>query len=229
MKILITGASKGIGFFLFQKFHADGYEVYGTYNSTSPGVEYEKFFTKVDMSVEEEILNWITRSVNSEDQIVLINCASANYNVIARKANPDKWGDLIDVNLVGTFRAINALLPLMHEKGFGRIINLSSVLSQRGVAGTSAYAASKAALAGMAKTIAVENAKNNITINNLNLGYFNIGMTLNDIPADVLEGIKAQIPMQKLGDPENIYNAVKFLISSDYITGTSIDINGGLY
>ncbi len=229
MKILITGASKGIGLFLMQKLHEESYCVHGTYYSTLPPDELIPYCTKIDIGDDKQVSGWIQGIVSSEDEIVLINCASSNYNVIARKADVKKWSELINVNLLGAFRAINAVLPFMHAKGFGRIINLSSVLAQKGSAGTSAYAASKAALGGMTKSIAIENAKNNITINNLNLGYFNIGMTLNDIPYPVLEQIKTQIPMQKLGDPDNIYNAIKFLIKSDYVTGTSIDINGGLF
>lgn len=228
MKILISGASKGIGFFLFQRFFDLGFVVYGTYSSTLPHKKYEQYFTKVDISDTEQVESWIQNSVNEEDDIVLINCAGINYNAIARKADVEKWKHLIDVNLIGTFRTIHAVLPFMHEKKYGRIINFSSVLAQKGIPGTSAYAASKSALWGMTKTIATENAKNNITINNINLGYFDIGMTLTDVPDTLREDIKAQIPSHKLGDPENIYQVVKFFIDSDYTTGTSIDINGGL-
>ena len=228
MKILITGASKGIGFFLFEKFYNANHSVFGTYSSTSPKSEYKSYFTKVDIRNTQEVQSWVNSCVNQDDDVVLINCASSNYNSIARKADVEKWKELIDINLIGTFRAINAVLPFMYEKGFGRIINLSSVLSKKAVQGTSAYAASKAALTGMIKSIAVENAKKNITINNINLGYFNLGMTLSDVPENVLEEIKKQIPKQEFGNPENIYNAIQFFIASDYITGTSVDINGGL-
>jgi NAD(P)-dependent dehydrogenase (short-subunit alcohol dehydrogenase family) len=97
------------------------------------------------------------------------------------------------------------------------------------VPGTSAYAASKSALWGMTKAIAVENASKGITINNLNLGYFNIGM-IEQVSQDVQDSIKKQIPVNnEFGNSMNIYNAINFLFNSPYITGTSIDINGGLY
>ena len=229
MKILITGASKGIGLFLFRKFIADGHTVYGTYSSTLPLNEFKSNFTKVNIGNTEEVNDWIKKSVDRNCEIVLINCAGANYNAIARKADVEKWKELIDINLIGTFRTINAVLPLMYEKGFGRIVNFSSILAQKGVAGTSAYAASKSALWGMTKTIAAENAKNNITINNINLGYFDIGMTLNDVPEFLQIEMKKQIPSNKFGNPEEIYKTVRYIIDSDYITGTSIDLNGGLY
>jgi acetoacetyl-CoA reductase/3-oxoacyl-[acyl-carrier protein] reductase len=116
----------------------------------------------------------------------------------------------------------------MYKKGFGRIINFSSIVAQRGVIGTSAYAASKSALWGMAKAIAAENAQKGITINNINLGYMNAGMTLNEVPENLREEIIQQNPSQKLGDLEDIFKTVKYLIETEYINGTSIDLNGGL-
>ncbi len=229
IKILITGASKGIGKFLLQKFLAENFCVYGTYGLTTPAEDIKAIFTKVDVSNTEQVQTWIRKSVSSEDKIVLINCASINYNAIARKADVEKWKELIDINLIGSFRTINTVLPLMYENGFGRIINFSSILAQKGIVGTSAYAASKSALWGMTKAIAVENAKRGITINNINLGYFNIGMTLNDVPEYLQAEMKKQIPSESFGNPEEIYRTVKYLIESEYITGTSIDLNGGLY
>lgn len=229
LKILITGASRGIGLYLLKQFHAAGYSVYGTYSNTVPEEEYASFFTRVDIGSNEQVKQWVTNTVCTNDQLVLINCAGINYNVLARKAEVDKWKHLIDINLVGTFRAINAVLPYMYDSGYGRIINMSSIVAQKGVPGTSAYAASKAALWGMAKSIAVENAGKGITINNLNLGYYNAGMTLADVPADLLDEIKKQIPGHELGDPENIFKAILFLIDAAYVTGSSIDLNGGLF
>lgn len=228
MKILITGASRGIGLFLMQKLKAEGNQVFGTYNLTEPPNELKEHFAKVDVTDFLHIQKWVNSNCTLNDQIVLINCAGGNYNAVAHKADVEKWKHLIDVNLVGTFSMINAILPLMREKGYGRIINFSSIVAQKGIPGTSAYAASKSALWGMTKAIAAENAKKGITVNNLNLGYFDIGM-ITEVPEQILDGIKKTIPVQQLGNPENIYNAVKFLIDSDYITGTSLDINGGLF
>lgn len=228
MKILITGASKGIGLFLMQRMIVDGHKVCGTYNTTKPEEALIPFFSKVNLVNEKQVVNWIKTVVSLNDKLVLINCAGTNYNVFAHKAKIEKWQHVIDVNLVGTFIAINTVLPYMREKGFGRIINFSSVVAQKGIAGTSAYAASKAALWGLTKSIAVENVSKGITINTLNLGYFNLGMTISDVPELIRKEIKNQIPNHEFGDPHDIYKAVKFLICTPYITGTSIDINGGL-
>ena len=155
MKVLITGASKGIGYFLLKKLVSEGYDVIGTYNSTIPPSEFEQYFSQVDVKDQHQINAWITNSVSKIDEIILINCAGANYNAFAHKADLEKWTNLIEVNLIGTFRIINSVLPIMREKGYGRIINFSSIVAQKGVPGTSAYAASKAALCGMTKSIAV--------------------------------------------------------------------------
>jgi len=227
LTLLITGASKGIGLFLFEKFHAEGNRVFGTYNGTLPPEKYAENFAKVDICSDEQVRAWIEKTVTNNDNIVLINCAASNYNAISRKSEVKKWEELINLNLVGTFRVIREVLPLMYKRNFGRIINFSSVLAQKAIAGTSAYAASKAALWGMSRVIAAENAHRNITVNTLNLGYFALGM-IETVPEKVLQEIKNQLPSGELGSPENIYQAIKFLINSEYTTGTTLDINGGL-
>jgi len=227
MKILITGASGGIGSFIMKRFIAEGEEVFGTYNTSTPSF-FEKYFTKVDIVNDHEIRNWIEAVVQHGDQIVLINCAGVSYNALAHKADKIEWKRVIEVNLIGAFNVIYALLPFMRECNYGRIINFSSVVAQKGIPGTSAYAASKAGIWGLTKSIAAENAKRGITINSLNIGYFNLGM-ISEIPEEILSGIVNMIPVQKLGDPENIFQAVNFLIKADYVNGTSVDINGGLF
>lgn len=228
MKILITGASRGIGLFLMNKLISKGFEVYGTYNKTPPDGDLVKHLTQVNVTDHQQVSSWVTSVANNNDQLIAINCAGTNYNSFAHKADAELWRNVIEVNLIGTFNLINAVLPFMRENGFGRIINFASIVAQKGIPGTSAYAASKSALWGLSKSIAAENAKKGITINNLNLGYFNIGM-ITDVPESILEGIKKTIPSQELGNPENIFNAIIFIIENEYLNGTSLDINGGLF
>ena len=161
------------------------------------------------------------------EEIVLYNCAGANYNALAHKVDIDEWTNVININLIGTFAFINSVLPIMREQKYGRIINFSSVVAQKGIPGTSAYSASKSALWGLAKSIASENANNGITINNLNLGYFNIGM-IENVSKKYQEAILKQIPANQFGNPQEIYNACEFLRNNNYMNGSSIDINGGL-
>jgi NAD(P)-dependent dehydrogenase (short-subunit alcohol dehydrogenase family) len=224
--IIITGASRGIGNYLMGKFIAEEQKVIGFYNNTVPQNHTDNFY-KVDISNENEIKSFISKEMNNLERIILINCAGTNYNSFAHKADTASWINVININLIGTFLIIKNLLTLMRDQEYGRIINLSSVVAQKGVPGTSAYAASKSALWGLTKSIAAENAKKGITINNLNLGYHDIGM-IKEVPEKYHEKIKESIPMGIFGNPENIFSAVKFIIASDYTTGASIDVSGGL-
>ena len=217
----------GIGRYLAEKFMSDKIIVYGTYLNNPP-IEKSKYFSKVNISDFNEIVEWFYKIKPELESVVLLNCAAINYNRYAHKSDLNKWHEVIHVNLLGTFNMIRAILPHMREQNYGRIINFSSVLAQRGVAGTSAYAASKAALWGMSKSIAAENAGKNITINCLNLGYFNLGM-IEHVPEELQDELKKSIPTGDFGDPENIYKAVRFLIETSYVNGSSIDINGGLF
>ena len=226
--LIITGASRGIGKYLFEKFVELGENVYGSYNSTNPETDKVEFFTKVNISNYSDVSDWIENIKSKISKLTLINCAGNNYNSFAHKADVDNWSQVIDVNLTGTFNVIRAVLPIMREEGYGRIINFSSIVAQMGIPGASAYAASKAGLWGMTKSIAVENAAKGITINNLNLGYFDIGM-IKEVPEKFQEIIKEKIPTRHFGNPENIFRAVKFLMETDYINGSSIDINAGLF
>jgi acetoacetyl-CoA reductase/3-oxoacyl-[acyl-carrier protein] reductase len=223
--IIITGASKGIGKFLFDIYSGKRIDVIGTYNTSLHNLSN---LTKLDVTDESQVKEFYQSNSLILNDITLINCAGKNANAITRKFETDIFREIIDVNVIGTFLMIKYALNYMREAGFGRIINFSSVVPQTGVPGTIAYSSSKSAIWGLTKTVAKENAKENITCNCLNLGYFKIGMT-QDIPPKKIETILSSIPMNKFGDPINIYNAIEFLRASDYISGSSIDINGGLF
>ena len=228
MTIFITGASRGIGKFLFEKFSSENAKVFGTYHSENQELGKDKRFFRLDVTSFEEASE-ISETLKSEiEKLVLINCAGNNYNSFAHKASQTEWKNVIDTNLTGTFNVIRAFLPLMRQQNYGRIINFASVVAETGIPGTSAYAASKAGLWGMTRSIAVENASKGITVNNFNLGYFDIGM-INEVSEEYQKIVKQKIPSGKFGDPANIYNAVKFVIKADYMTGSSLDINGGIY
>ena len=224
--IIITSASRGIGKYLFEKFKSEGKEVIGFYNKTVPqNLEQEHY--KIDVTKEDEILQFFENHKDQLNKIILINTAGISYNSFGHKAELNSWKNVFDVNVFGAFNLINGALPIMRENGFGRIINFASVVAQKGVPGTSAYAASKASLWGMSKALAIENGNKNITINNINLGYFNIGM-IEQVPVDYLDTLVQSIPAKRLGTPEEILSTVRFIIDNSYLNGASIDLNGGL-
>lgn len=224
---IITGASRGIGKFLMEKFQSEGQKVIGTYNKTQPDHAGNDFMYKVNIANVDEVKSWIEEIKPQLSQIVLLNCAGINYNAFAHKVDHNKWREVIETNLIGNFNVISAVLPFMRDQNWGRIINFSSVVAQIGVPGTSAYAASKSGMWGLSKAIAAENAKKGITINSLNLGYFDIGM-ISEVPAEFQQIIKSKIPTGNFGNPDNIADAVKFFIKSDYMNGSAMDISAGL-
>ena len=187
-----------------------------------------KAYCKVDVSDSKVVKEMIASVKGLLSQIILLNCAGISYNSFAHKADIERWGRVIDVNLKGSFNVIHEVLPLMREQGYGRIINFSSVIACFPTPGVSAYAASKAGLIGLTKSLAAENASKGITVNAINLGYVNMGMGINDVPVVYQEKIKAQIPAGRFCEPEEVYNTVKYLIQTEYVNGSAIDINGAL-
>ncbi len=226
--IIITGASRGIGQYLFKLFSNSGEDVIGTYNLTKIKNSEKDRLYKVDITNFNEVLNWIRVIEKNLDHVILINCAGKNYNSYAHKADISNWESVIKTNLIGTFNVIRCLLPYMRNQNYGRIINFSSVTAQLPTPGISAYAASKSGLWGMTKSIAAENGSKGVTINNINLGYADIGMGINDVPLEYVNTIKNKIPGGAFCPPDEIFKTVKYLIDSEYINGSSIDINGGI-
>lgn len=225
--IIITGITGGIGNYLYNFFFRNGEDVIGTYHLTKPEGEQYKDCLPLDISDNDQVEKFIKDISLQLKNITLINSAGISYNSFAHKSDIDEWTKVINVNLTGTFYLIRSILPIMREQQYGRIINLSSIVGQTGVMGTSAYAASKAGLNGMIKSIALENAQKSITINNINLGYFKVGM-INTVPDEMQKKIKSKIALNEFGDPEDLLKTIQFIRQTPYLTGSFIDLNGGL-
>jgi len=225
--IIITGASRSIGKYLFEKY-SEIETVFGTYFTTPQRSSLLEKMVKVDISDFNSVSQFYKQIEESLSKITLINCAGISYNSFAHKSDPAEWKKVIDTNLVGTYNMIRVLLPIMREQKYGRIINFSSVVAQKGTPGVSAYAASKSALWGMTKSLCVENGSKNITINNINLGYVNLGMGIEKVPVAYQEIIKEQIPSKAFCEPEEIFSTIEFLRNNSYINGSSVDLNGGI-
>ena len=233
------GASGGLGLEMIDALFEGGYKLALHYNSSYQGLE-EKLakmsssFCKLyqaDITSESDIQTLVKEVHNDFGRLdVLVNAAGITASGMSWKMNASDWDKTMAVNLTGPFLTIKHSLPFMREAGFGRIINISSIVAQTGVIGTSAYAASKAGLIGLVKTISKEVANKNITINNVALGYFGAGM-IHEVPEDIQEEIKAQIPKKAFGNPEELANCILYLCGekASYITGQTINLNGGLY
>jgi NAD(P)-dependent dehydrogenase (short-subunit alcohol dehydrogenase family) len=245
--IILIGASSEIGRSFFSQPHMDhfclkGHKlIIGTYmNNKHPyfpsfidnennmvEVQWNQLDLTDENHIEKLCKNWINQC-SANEKIILIHCAGISINNYVPKTTVIDWDRTFDINVRSAFLLSKYLLPKMRELNYGRIIFLSSVVPQIGVAGTSAYASSKAALKGLTKTIAKENATKNITCNCINLGYMDGGMTYKLSDEQIIDIVNT-IPMKKLGDLKNIQYAINFLINADYVTGSSIDINGGLF
>ena len=224
--IIISGASRGIGAYLMQAFSRKSIKTIGLYNKTEPS-DLSGTYYRADIRDFEKLEELIVPLLLNSDEIVLINCAGVTYSAFTHKSDPKIWKQVVETNLIGTYNLIRCILPKMRENNHGRIINFSSVIAEISTPGVSAYAATKSALWGLSKSISIENANKNVTINNINLGYSELGM-IKEVPAQYLDKIKGDIPMKRLCSPEEIFNTVKYLIDTPYITGESISINGGL-
>ncbi|MBZ0202746.1 MAG: SDR family oxidoreductase [Ignavibacteria bacterium] len=239
--VLIIGASGGLGEYITKELAAAGYNLALHYNNGFK--KLETFFEsikehdvkhktyKADITSENEISEMIRKIKEDFGTIdILINNAGISINGMSWKLSADDWNKVIAVNLTGPFLCTKHVLPVMKENKFGRIIFMSSVVPQLGVIGTSAYAAAKAGLGGLSKTISKEVIKNNITSNLISLGYFDAGL-LYQIPEDIRRHIKETIPMKEFGNPLEVVECIKFICSlnSGYLTGQTINLNGGLF
>lgn len=226
--IIVTGATGGLGSYLVRELSSDQ-EILGTYhlNPPPPSPSGNVRYAQLDVTKTEAVARFVEENKERLRKIIVINGAGVSLDGMAHKLPETSWDTVLDVNLKGAFNLARAVLPLMREEGWGRIINISSVVGQIGVPGTIAYASSKAGLFGFTRALAAEGASKNITVNTLALGYFDAGM-IHTIPPDQLTKIVQSIPMKRLGDPANLVRAVRFLVDADYVTGTTININGGL-
>ncbi len=235
-KILVTGATGGIGKALVQKFISLEGNVLATGTKTEkldalkkefPNINVLKFDISDHSKIEEFIENVSSQLVGLD---ILVNNAGINMDNLSLRMKDDEWKKVIDLNLGSTFFLCKYGIKKMLKNKYGRIVNITSVVGHTGNLGQSNYAASKAAIIGMSKSLAIEYAKKNITINCVSPGFIQSKMT-----DGIVESIKAvltsKIPMAKLGKGEDVANTVAFLSSdaASYITGETIHVNGGMY
>ncbi len=226
--IILTGASGWIGKELIQCF-SKSEDIIGIYNSNKPSIDANSktIYEKVDLCDSRQIKEFVKKWKNNMAKVVFIHAAAVSIDGLAINFEEDNWDKVMKINLKGSFLLTQALLPIMITEKWGRIINLSSIVGQQGAVGTIAYSASKAALVGMTKVLAVEYGRFNITSNIIVLGYFQGGL-INSFNGESQELIKKKIPNNKFGNVENIFNAVDYIIKSDYTNGAIINIDGGI-
>ena len=234
-KALITGATGGIGLEIC-KFLGNDHEIYILGRNEEKLINLSNKFSFIkeyfvcDISEVKSLQDFFEKISMKNLQIdVLVNNAGVTDDSLFLRMDLKKWNKVINTNLNSNFMISNFFSKQMIKKKWGRIVNITSVVGHTGNAGQSNYTASKAGIIGMTKSIAIELAKRNITVNSISPGFIDTEMTasLSDEQKDF---IKNKIPLARIGKPEDVAYCVKFLVSdqANYITGQTIHVNGGL-
>ena len=234
---VVTGGTRGIGAAIAKALLAAGYKVAANYGGNDEAAQKFKAATgipvyKWDVSSYEACvagLRQIEQEVGPVD--VVVNNAGITRDTMFHRMTPEQWSAVINTNLNSLFNMCRPVIDGMRERGFGRIINVSSINGQKGQMGQTNYSAAKAGEIGFTKALAQENARRGVTVNAICPGYIGTEM-VRAVPQDVMEKtILPQIPIGRLGEPEEIARCVVFLAAdeSGLITGSTLSANGGQY
>ena len=235
--IVITGASGGIGNSIVKKFYENGANILATGTKKEKLEDLKSKFKNIkilsfDISQHNEIESFIENAIKElgGDLYCMVNNAGITKDNLAIRMSFDEWKKVIDINLTSTFLLSKAVIKKMLKNKRGKIINITSVVGHTGNLGQTNYTAAKAGIVAMSKTLAIEYAKKNININCISPGFIKTNMTEN-IDPKYKDLIISKIPSARLGEPEDVANAVLFLASnlSDYINGETLHVNGGMY
>ena len=236
---IITGGTAGIGAATAIRFAQEGAKVIlwarnaergNAFIEKMKGMGLEAEFDAIDSSNYEAVCEAAKRVNDKYGKIdILINNAGITNDSTLKKMTIEQWQQVIDINLSGSFYCIKAITPYMLEKGYGRIVNASSVVALYGNFGQTNYVATKAGLIGMTKTLARELGKKGITVNAVAPGFSETDMVAK-MPENVLDGMRAKVPVGRLGQPEEIASAYLFLASEEaaYINGATLSVDGGM-
>jgi 3-oxoacyl-[acyl-carrier protein] reductase len=237
---LITGASRGIGKACALALAASGHRLVLAARSlenleetaaATRALGVETFTLAIDLANQESVTASVSQAVKEFGRIdVLVNNGGITKDGLAVRMKPHDWQLVLDTNLSGAFYAIQQVLPGMMRERWGRIVNISSVVGERGNAGQVNYVASKAGLVGLTKSVAQEIGSRGITVNAVAPGFIETDMT-HALSDTLKQKMIEETPLKRMGKPEEIAAAVNFLVSdaAAFITGHVLDVNGGIY
>lgn len=234
--VLIIGGTGGIGVNIIEEFVNCGYKVAFTFcNNAAKANELEKQYNckayHADSAIEEDVIKIKERIAKDFGRLdAMIYVTGIFEDSLVENMTYESWNRVICTNLSGAFLCAKHILPMLRESGQGRFICTGSVMGESGTYGSCSYAASKAGLIGLVKSVALENAKYGVTANVVSFGYIDTGMTT-QLPDKVLESAKKKIPMKRIGDPGDAAKVVVDMCAdhTNYISGQVIRINGMLY
>ncbi|MBL8532196.1 MAG: acetoacetyl-CoA reductase [Hyphomonadaceae bacterium] len=233
---LVTGGTRGIGKAISARLKADGYKVAANYGGNAEAAEATAkelgiSVYKWDVGNAAECAEGIAKVQSELGPVdVLVNNAGITRDGLFHKMSAEKWDDVIRVDLSSMFYMTRPVIEGMRERGFGRIINISSINGQKGQVGQVNYSAAKAGIIGFTKALAQESASKGVTVNVVAPGYVDTDMVA-AVPEDVLKKIISTIPVGRLGKAEEIAAMVAFLASDQagFITGATMTVNGAQY
>jgi len=237
---LVTGGTGGIGEAICKRFAKEGYKVVAAYNNKEKAEAWQIAQKEAGLDIDivhcpvtdfdacGVAIKWVEDNVGPID--ILVNNAGITKDGMFKKMPIERWNAVIDTNLNSLFNMTRQIFEGMVERGFGRIINISSVNGQRGQMGQVNYCAAKSAMHGFTKALARETARKGVTVNTISPGYVATPMVM-AISEDVRKSIEADIPLGRLCDPDEIAYGVSFLAGdlAGYTTGSDLCMNGGLF
>ncbi len=235
-KVIVTGATGGIGNAIVKLFIDSGAKVLATGTNEEKlnllKDKYKILINKFDISKHEEIEKFINDSITALEGNfdILVNNAGITRDNLSLRMSSKEWNEVINLNLTSTFLLCKFSLKKMIKSKYGKIVNITSVVGHTGNTGQANYAASKSGIIGFSKSLALEYAKKNININCVSPGFIETQMT-DKIDPKFKELIISKIPSNRLGSPSDVASVVAFLSSdlANYITGETIHVNGGMY
>jgi len=235
---IVTGGTRGIGLSISRELINAGHKVAAVYfGNNKAASDYEQEVNgngrayKFDVANPEACEDACARIEEEMGAVsILVNNAGITRDGVLHKMPVENWRDVMETNLTSCFGMCRAVVPKMRERGYGRIINISSINGQKGQFGQVNYAAAKAGMIGFTKALALESAAKGITVNAICPGYIETEMT-GAMKPEVLDSIVKQIPATRMGTPEEVAAIVSFLASdkAGFITGSTISANGGQY
>jgi acetoacetyl-CoA reductase len=236
---LVTGGIRGIGLAICERLMNRGVRVAAGYSSNRETAQQfcDKYADRGvtihqgNIGSNDDCVRVIQEVLDRHGQLdILVNNAGITVDKTVRRMTPEEWDKVIHVNLSGAFYLSRAVLQHMLDRGYGRIVNISSVIGSAGGFGQANYAAAKSGMFGLTMSLALETATKGITVNTVTPGFITTDMTA-AVPAAAMERVIARIPVGRLGEPGEVARVVEFLADpeSGYLTGQVYAVNGGLY